>query len=682
MKKYILLLLFSAVIQAGFSQFNCDPPTNLNANVNIEDVTLTWSAPSISQFLVLSEVARNIDDPLLDASPRYKEILNLNPSRDYMDVQFVFPCSDDGGQAGVESDGYYIYSAIWNDCYFVRYEFDGTFVDTFSIAGVTKVRDMAFCEVDGYMYGANSTKIYKMDFNTLTLIDVLYIPDQVRALAYDPDLDVFYCNNWSSDVMVIDRVTGNILDTIPLIGTYGVYYGFAYDNWSTGGPFIWGFSHDGLGVELVQLNLPDFSETGFVMDLSSLSTTGGGYAGGLFTQPGIVEGTVTLGGLIQNDVIFGLELADISPPPPVFELAGYNVYRDGSLLNTGLVIDTTFIDLNLSHGTYQYHVTAVYEDTLGAFVCESDSAGPASAIIEELLLLGGNVFAGTYKLDEGKTYSYISDGDSITLQHTVEIDEYGYFFFYPCESGDYYLISKPSINSSYYEDYIPTYYGDVYHWEDSPTIFLQNNMYNEDINLIQITPSNIGSGYINGYIYFEDKDVNYTPASDIQFLLLNNSDECILIDYSDDLGYFCFDQLENGTYKLLCEIIGKKMAPQLFIIDNNNPSIDGLCFVIKDNEIEIGIDDDFPENIRFISNVFPNPANINANIEIAVMEEEIVKVALYSITGKTIDSYIQKLGIGLNRISISTNKFSKGIYFINIELENSFKITKKFVIIK
>ena len=685
MKKYILLLLFFAAIKTGFAQFNCDPPTNLTASVNMQDITLSWSAPSLSQFLVLGEGPRNIGNSIIDVSPEYKGILNLNPSRDYLDVQFTFPCYFADGEAGVESDGSFIYSSKWKGARFACYNFDGSLVDSFNIIGVDKVRDMAFCETDGYMYGTepvsgiDSSRIYKMDFNTRTLIDVLYIPDPVRTLAYDPDLDVFYSNNWDSDVMVIDRLTGNILDTIPLTGTYGSYYGFAYDNWSTDGPFIWGFSQDGSGMELVQLNLPDFSETGFVMDLSSLSATGVGYAGGLFTQAGIIEGTVTLGGLIQNELIFGLELAEVSPPPPIPELAGYNIYRDGSLQNTSLVIDTTFFDSALSPGTYQYQVTAVYEDTLGAFVCESDSAGPASAIVEEFLLLGGNVFAGTYKLDEGKTYGYISDGDNITLQHTAEIDEFGYFFFYPCESRDYYVISKPSINSSYYNDYIPTYYGDVYHWENSPTVFLQANMYNADIYLIQITQSNTGSGRICGTVYFENTDIISSPASNIQLLLLNNSNECISIDYSDEQGYFCFDQLENGTYKLLCEIIGKKMTPQVFIIDNYNHSFEGISLIINEDEIVMGINDDLPGNIRFLSDVFPNPANNYANIEIGVIEEEIVKVTLYSTTGKVIDSYVQKLQKGLNRLTISTKDLSQGIYFVNIEFENTFLITKKFI---
>ena len=104
-----------------------------------------------------------------------------------------------------------------------------------------------------------------------------------------------------------------------------------------------------------------------------------------------------------------------------------------------------------------------------------------------------------------------------------------------------------------------------------------------------------------------------------------------------------------------------------------------ISFVINDDEIVMGIEDDLPENIHFLSDVFPNPANSYANIEIAVIEEEIVKVTLYSTTGKAIDSYVQKLQKGLNRLTISTKDLSQGVYFVNIEFENTFLITKKFI---
>jgi hypothetical protein len=51
--------------------------------------------------------------------------------------------------------------------------------------------------------------------------------------------------------------------------------------------------------------------------------------------------------------------------------SGYNVYRDNDVINTEPVIDSYYLDENLSIGTYSYHVTAVYEGG------ESDPSNPA-----------------------------------------------------------------------------------------------------------------------------------------------------------------------------------------------------------------------------------------------------------------------------------------------------------------
>ena len=40
---------------------------------------------------------------------------------------------------------------------------------------------------------------------------------------------------------------------------------------------------------------------------------------------------------------------------------GYNIYRDGTLLNSDLLTDTGFAEENIENGIYVYHVTAVYE---------------------------------------------------------------------------------------------------------------------------------------------------------------------------------------------------------------------------------------------------------------------------------------------------------------------------------
>ncbi|MFK5854633.1 MAG: T9SS type A sorting domain-containing protein [Bacteroidota bacterium] len=675
MKKYIILFtILVGIFNLGYTQ--CIPPTNLNANVSGLDVSLHWNAPIGNGLFSINEVKRDAINTANESSPTYSKISNYNILRDYLDLQFSFPVSDDVGQAGVESDGSYIYTSIWSNNYFVKYDFDGNVVDTFSINGVSEVRDMAFCEVDSYMYGASPTNsmVYIMDFSNGTLVDYIYISD-ARAIAYDVDLDVFYANNWGTDVQVIDRQSGNILDAIPLSGAYGSYYGFAYDNWSVGGPFLWGFSQDGSGSDIVQLNLPNMTETGVVIDVTQVTGIDG-IAGGLFTQPDIIEGTITLGGLMQNEIIFGLELVDEAGP--TYILAGYNVYRDGVQINSTLITDSSYIDLSLNPGMYEYKVTAVYTDEFGSFLCESDTTAPISITIEDFLLLGGNIFAGTAKLDFGEASTYKYEDLTVQYQTTVDIDEIGYYFFYPLVAGNYYVKIDAVENSTSYNDFIPTYYGNVYHWENSQPVNLQSNIYNADIEMIPLAASNIGAGRISGNVYFEDTDVSSTPANDIQFLLLNANEECIAFNHSNNQGYFSFTQLENGTYKILCEIFGKKMDPMTFVINNSNQYIDNIIFYISNDEIVLGIDDDLPENISSLSNVFPSPAKNVVKFYIETKEPTSLSTIIINYMGQNVLSSTVVTKNEKQLIEFDISNLVSGYYQLLIWDSNSVA-TRKFI---
>ncbi|MCD4788880.1 MAG: T9SS type A sorting domain-containing protein, partial [Bacteroidales bacterium] len=54
---------------------------------------------------------------------------------------------------------------------------------------------------------------------------------------------------------------------------------------------------------------------------------------------------------------------------------GYNVFRDGSQVNTSLVTELTYVDLALTAGFYEYYVVAVY------YFGESASSNPAYVLI-------------------------------------------------------------------------------------------------------------------------------------------------------------------------------------------------------------------------------------------------------------------------------------------------------------
>ena len=269
------------------------------------EIVYTGDDGSNTPVLIKEEPRTKVADKFADYSPTVRTIEGGNGSRDAWDFQQSFPTYYTGGEAGVESDGEFIYGTEWNGNRFFKYNLDGSFVEEFTVSGASNIRDLAF---DGeFMYGSDaSTSVREMDFINQSLVSTINAPTATRAIAYDDDEDGFYSNNWSTDITLWDR-DGTTLNSFPT-GAYGSYYGFAYDMWTEGGPFLWGYSQD--GDVLVQIALPSGAETGFTFDPATASGATG-MAGGLFTQPGIFEnGKVTIGGLAQNDLIWEFELAD------------------------------------------------------------------------------------------------------------------------------------------------------------------------------------------------------------------------------------------------------------------------------------------------------------------------------------------------------------------------------------
>jgi hypothetical protein len=287
------------------------------------------------------------------------------------------------GNAGGETDGTHFYTTRWASNLIHKISMDGTLVEEFSIPGITGMRDLAY---DGqYFYGSNATPgagIRQLDFENKVLVSTIPCTFAVRSIAYDPVADGFWINNFGDDLKLISR-TGALLQTIntaPLS-----LYGSAYDEWTAGGPYLWLFTGTttGGGSQVEQLNLATGTLTGVSHSVSG-NIPGNGIAGGLWTHPGIVPGTVTLGGVSQGtpDHLFGFELAPYSGGGggggPV-ETAGFRIYRDGNMIAEVDGETFSFVDDDgdyLLAGTYNYSITAIYdyEDEL----VESLHEGPIS----------------------------------------------------------------------------------------------------------------------------------------------------------------------------------------------------------------------------------------------------------------------------------------------------------------
>ncbi len=207
-----------------------------------------------------------------------------NSSDEMWDVLFTFETSA-ASMPGTETDGVNIYTTTWNADIFSRYEMDGTYLEDFSIPGVSNIRDLTYD--DEYFYGSPaSMTIYIMDLTNEVLVDSISVIcggiSGVRHIAFDPTLDGgnggFWIGNYN-ELGAIDRQGNQIFSNISYIAES--CYGSAYDPWSTiDSPCLWLMMQTGYGAEIYQFNIASQTLTGIVHDASDLPGFQGGAIGG------------------------------------------------------------------------------------------------------------------------------------------------------------------------------------------------------------------------------------------------------------------------------------------------------------------------------------------------------------------------------------------------------------------
>ncbi|MCD4724761.1 MAG: T9SS type A sorting domain-containing protein [Bacteroidales bacterium] len=633
---------------------DCNPPQNLQANViyplDNGDILLEWNSPEMT---VTKDNA--------------------------WDVQFIYPLAGED-EAGFTCDGNYFYTTYLKDSDFGQYDLQGNYLYNAPM----------------FTPGARNLEYVPLTENTYVTFERYFGTEIIKlpggqwqgnfpgaggefAIAYNEDLDAFYINNNSSDILLIDRQTGNFISSF-ICRTHGNYYDFAYDKWSEGGPYLWGFSADGPnGCTLVQISLPDGLETGFTYDASWLSPSGNAVPGGLFIMEDLIPGTVSLCGLIQGEVMFGLELG---PAEWDFYLGGYNIYMDNNLHNPQLVTDTIYTIQNPGPGTYNFEVSAVYVDSIGDVLCESDKDGPVEvSIVSDVFIIGGNVIAGAYKLDEGEVNLYRFEGDEIEDQFTTNVDELAYYLFPDMTEGYYMMHAKPGIVSSFADSYVPTYHGGQIHWEEVTPAYINENSYTNDINLVEMAILSSGEGFIGGNIYDQLTD-NEIPLQGAQVMLLNTENECIAIDYSNSNGEFSFNDLAFDTYKLLVEIAGVSMNPIIIILSSSEPEESDINLYVISGEIVMGIDDEFPDWIDYISEIYPNPAKHGASINIRLNKPSSLKLSIFNTSGQVMQEELYELDQGQSLMNINLQNLSSGVFYVYFRFSEGFTLTRKLLILE
>ena len=250
----------------------------------------------------------------VDKTPHSAVSVTSN-SKAQWDVLFTFNAVE-AGSPGIETDGTNFYTTTWNAGNFHRYDMDGANGTTFTVAGVSNVRDMAY---DGqYFYGAAADmNLFQMDLANETLVSTITATctgiTGIRHIAYDPTLDGgnggFWIGNWN-------ELGAIAMDGSELVAggsvTLESCYGSAYDNWSDPtNPKLWLFQQP-TGAEAIfyEFDINTMAMTGVTHDASDApGFLSGSISGGACTYE--AGGKFILAGNIQQDpnLIVGYELA-------------------------------------------------------------------------------------------------------------------------------------------------------------------------------------------------------------------------------------------------------------------------------------------------------------------------------------------------------------------------------------
>ena len=295
------------------TSYGIDLPDGMATNADLELNCGNFAVDPISLNVVIEPNATETEILTLtntgDAPVQWSaeiEISNGNNADDFFDLISQVPLQETAMEKGVASDDEFIYTT--DPFGFIRrYAFNGTFIEMLAVGGYD---DLAW---DGYyFYGCDgSTTITYLDLAAQYVVSTFTAPGNVSTITYNPIDNVFYGTSWNSDLMAFDA-SGALISSTPLPPENPVYTGLAFDNCSPDGPFLWAYGSVGAQTHVIHLyQVPSLQLASFTADMNEI--LGGPLnngSGGLFVSTKVVDGICALGGIVQGEWLWAVELTE------------------------------------------------------------------------------------------------------------------------------------------------------------------------------------------------------------------------------------------------------------------------------------------------------------------------------------------------------------------------------------
>jgi hypothetical protein len=223
----------------------------------------------------------------------------------------------------------------------------------------------------------------------------------------------------------------------------------------------------------------------------------------------------------------------------------------------------------------------------------------------------------------------------------------------------------------YYGDYLPTYYGDVLHWEDAMALEVPPGTEAAHIHLVELVNAPEGPGQISGTVS------NDFRTGEVPVVLRTQDHTAVMMTNTTAEGAYSFTNLAYGTYEIFAELPGKSITPAIISLNEAHPAVEGIDMVIMENEIVFTLDIFESEIFEKVPFIYPNPAKESASLQLDLKQPTPVRVRIYDQAGKKVtDSQYAADDHDVLHLDLST--YDKGIYIVKIEAMQE-QIIRRFV---
>jgi len=402
-------------------------------------------------------------------------------------------------------------------------------------------------------------------------------------------------------------------------------------------------------------------------DSCSNTSCGGVYAG--FTDTtAICDASFTYQGPLQ---------------PDSYQFSGLNVnsnayhlwtFGDGTSSNLAMPIHSY-----ASPGNYEVcHIVGV-DGVCADTVCNTFYFG---------LYLAGTVSVGANCMDFGSVKLYSLD----TLSNSVELigqfpmyNNLCYYDFIGLTPGVYLVRAGLSDSSTFYNDYVPTYFGSQYYWFDAEPIYLTQSGGEYNISLIYGSNpggnGTVGGSIDDGPFRLMDPESagveSSNPVAGAKVIVTNLSGNPQRWMDADDSGNFNIDNLAYGTYRLLADEPGMTCVPIEFTISPDFPSV--FIEIVMGEELT-GIESN--SQVLSVGDVYPNPSQNNTFLKLNSSTTEEITIQVIGLDGKMVFQSTQRIA-GNSVIEIPSSTFAPGMYFLRLNAnDNGVAVNRKLQIVR